>query len=196
MNLFIPVIVVIIFVIIWLLFDSKKPHVSGVLIKARSTVDGKLYQVQKSANKQDGTDAADVLANLNIANTKLIEHLKITNIPQLYINNLVTRYSNAELIENNPYDDDTSYLTSKRYIVMCLRDKNPIKVNGVWMYPFQDPNILRYVSFHELTHMALEETEHVDKFWNLFKFVLSEAEKIGIYKEIYGQFEYCGALMS
>ena len=41
-----------------------------------------------------------------------------------------------------------------------------------------------FVIIHELAHVASESIGHTDEFWKNFKFLLIEAEKIGIYKPI------------
>ena len=41
-----------------------------------------------------------------------------------------------------------------------------------------------FVALHELSHVASKSIGHTDEFWDNFKFILIESEKIGIYKPI------------
>ena len=52
-----------------------------------------------------------------------------------------------------------------------------------------------FVALHELSHVASKSIGHTDEFWDNFKFILIEAEKIGVYKPIdykNEKTEYCG----
>ena len=58
-----------------------------------------------------------------------------------------------------------------------------------------DLNTLTFVAIHELSHIASKSIGHNEEFWNNFKFLLEEAEIIGVYKpEDYKEDpkNYCG----
>jgi hypothetical protein len=58
-----------------------------------------------------------------------------------------------------------------------------------------DENTLTFVAIHELSHIATKSIGHTSEFWNNFKFLLENSEKIGIYNPInYKQdpVKYCG----
>jgi hypothetical protein len=58
-----------------------------------------------------------------------------------------------------------------------------------------DLNTLTFVALHELTHLMTSSIGHKKEFWDNFKFMLVQADKIGIYKPInYSRkpSEYCG----
>ena len=47
-----------------------------------------------------------------------------------------------------------------------------------------DINTLTYVALHELAHVCSESIGHTPEFWDNFKFLLIEAEKLGYYKPV------------
>ena len=52
-----------------------------------------------------------------------------------------------------------------------------------------------FVATHELAHVATKSIGHTEEFWNNFKFLLKEADKINVYKpEDYkkNSRRYCG----
>jgi len=58
-----------------------------------------------------------------------------------------------------------------------------------------DSNTLMFVAIHELSHIATQSIGHTKEFWENFKFLLKESEKINIYNPIdYKKKpeEYCG----
>ena len=73
-------------------------------------------------------------------------------------------------------------------IAFCL---NTEKKNGQLI----DENTLMFVATHELAHVATKSIGHTEEFWNNFKFLLKEADKINVYKpEDYkkNSRRYCG----
>ena len=58
-----------------------------------------------------------------------------------------------------------------------------------------DLNTLVFVALHELTHLMTSSIGHKKDFWDNFKFMLEEANEIGVYQPVnYAQKpqEYCG----
>ena len=47
-----------------------------------------------------------------------------------------------------------------------------------------DINTLTFVALHELAHVATKSIGHTDEFWANFKFLLQQAQQIGVYKPI------------
>lgn len=84
---------------------------------------------------------------------------------------LVTRYRPNRLEENQPTSkDDTSWEEGKgERIALCLREQQTGK------FDFIDPDLVKFVAIHELTHIAANTLEHPDYFWKVFKFLLVEA---------------------
>lgn len=84
---------------------------------------------------------------------------------------LVTRYRPNYLEENQPTSSkDTSWAEGKGdRIALCLREQHSGK------YEFIDPEIIKFVAIHELTHIAANTLSHPYYFWKVFKFLLTEA---------------------
>jgi hypothetical protein len=82
----------------------------------------------------------------------------------------------------------TSYTINKgEKIVFCLRSKV--------LHNIHDMNTLQYVSIHELSHVSCPEYGHTPLFKEIFKFLLVQANKIGVYKiQDYrrNSVDYCG----
>ena len=58
-----------------------------------------------------------------------------------------------------------------------------------------DANTLTFVALHELSHIATKSVGHNEEFWDNFSFILGEASKINIYKQIdykKNPARYCG----
>ena len=56
-------------------------------------------------------------------------------------------------------------------------------------------NTIFFVVLHELAHIMTQSVGHTDEFWKNFKFILKNAVKLNIYKEIdYSKYpkKYCG----
>lgn len=69
----------------------------------------------------------------------------------------------------------TSYNVNKgEEMVFCLRHKPSLNLHNI--------NDLVYVAVHEMAHSGCPENGHTHLFNKIFKFYLSEAVKIGIYK--------------
>ena len=151
-----------------------------------SYVDGQEHRVQ--CDYADKEKAADLLADLNSVAEQLIEHLDNkygdkNNDRGKMTRNLRQRYRGYErLVETDPNNkiNDTSYTLDKGYLVsMCLRkskDKN--------LSDFHSKNLLRFVFVHELTHIAANVQQHPQRFWDAFRWMLSEAVLIGLYQPI------------
>jgi hypothetical protein len=84
---------------------------------------------------------------------------------------LVTRYRPNYLEENQPTSSaDTSWAEGKgERIALCLREQNSGEYN------FIDPDLIKFVAIHELTHIAANTLQHPYYFWKIFKFLLIEA---------------------
>jgi hypothetical protein len=122
-------------------------------------------------------EAKSLLKILDDNGNKLIKHLS-KNYPDLYITeNLLSRYKTDSIRETHPSEvDDTSYTINKGEILsMCLR-----KPDGT----FHDMSLLMYVYLHELAHIAENDDQHTDTFWETYLFLIKHAIDIGIYTPI------------
>ena len=156
--------------------------------------------------------AADTMDRLNTVAHKLIDHMitkyvhgtgldEIREEKRQEVIDLVQRlkknFKTAALEENIPSRSggDTSYVMNKGdTFAMCLRD--PLNDNEV---DDDIMNELRFVLFHEMSHLADVNFGHEKSFWNTFRFVLQEATLTGLYEPInYKRIHkpYCGIKIS
>ena len=152
-----------------------------------SDVDGKKYCVRDDKKVKE---SADLLAKATNNCKQLIAHLK-----QKYNNSdervvrLIKNFKAEKVYEILPTSKFTAYSENKgEKLAFCL---NTTKKG----HEAIDINTLTFVALHELSHIATIEVGHTETFWRNFKFLLKEAEEIGIYKVIdYSKKpkQYCG----
>ena len=58
---------------------------------------------------------------------------------------------------------------------LCLRQRDGSE-------KLVDPNVMMFVSLHEMAHMITESIGHEPEFWNNFGWLLREAEQRNLYK--------------
>jgi hypothetical protein len=140
-----------------------------------SDVDGKKYCVRERAKL---TLAADRLATVNQKMDKLVQHCKETYPNRENVKRLVAGYNPKQIYETLPTSEYTAYSQNKgEKLAFCL---NTEKEGGNLI----DPNTLTFVALHELSHIANKSIGHNDEFWDNFRFILGEANKIGIYTPV------------
>ena len=83
------------------------------------------------------------------------------------------------------YKDDSSYCINKKKIYLCMTHKNnPSK--------YYDDNQLMYVLAHELSHVLCPSIGHTEEFYEIFRILLSEFEKVNLYSyNIKNDQNYC-----
>ena len=149
-----------------------------------SHVDGLPYRVHES--HIGAQQAADTLAALNGRVLALLRYLR-----REYVRSggagasparrdvaarLLARYNPDSLAENSPNDPsgDTSYTIDKGAVIaLCLRDREAHEIH--------DLDTLTFVALHELTHVAIKDTDHPPRFWEAFRFILEAAEAAGVF---------------
>ena len=138
-----------------------------------STVDGKQYCVRERSKL---SLAADRLATVNQKMAKLVKHCQETYPDRDNVTRLVAGYNPRQIYETLPTSEFTAYSQNKgEKMAFCLnKEKNEDNLI--------DPNTLMFVALHELSHIATKSIGHKDEFWQNFKFLLGEADKVGIYK--------------
>ena len=140
-----------------------------------SNVDGKKYCVRER-NKLEL--AADRLAVVNEKMKKLVEHCYKTYPTRDNMKRLKEGYNPQKIMETLPTSEYTAYSQNKgEKMAFCLNTEK----EGNQLI---DPNTLMFVALHELSHIATKSIGHKDEFWQNFKFLLGEASKIGIYKQV------------
>jgi hypothetical protein len=163
-----------IFVIIILLFFYLKNHYAEVTY-VKSSIDGMNYLVRRLPDKQQ---AADTLAKLGNDMEKLIKHLLAKYPDNKDVKRMYENFNKKNMSESSPDSGYTSYSVDKgKRLVLCLRQKNSLNT-------FVNYNDLIYTVTHELIHTGVTDIGHTPHFWNQFRFVLTEAVELGIYKKI------------
>ena len=151
-----------------------------------SDVDGNKYCVRER-NKLKL--AADKLANVNVKLKQLVKHVGKKYPDRENGKRLVSKFNPKKIYETLPTSEYTAYSQNKgEKLAFCLNTKK----NGGKLI---DLNTLTFVAIHELSHIASKSIGHNEEFWNNFKFLLEEAEIIGVYKpEDYKEDpkNYCG----
>lgn len=129
-------------------------------------------------NEDDKKKAAALLHLLVEDVKKLIHHLKKNYQDKESVHLIVKRFNPKNISEGSPHNRDFTYTENKgQRLVMCLRDKETMALHH--------KNLLLFPLLHELAHQGVADyTGHGPEFIRVFKFLLSQAEEIGIYKPI------------
>jgi len=178
---------ILIFLILYFVYINL--YTDDNLIYERATFDNDYYWVR---NMSDRSQAANTLALIKSNMNKLIDYLQknINQFPEQMSNikDLVKRTRKIYIMETPKDEKFTSYTINKgEKIVLCLRSKV--------LHNIHDMNTLAYVYIHELGHCATLSYGHTAEFKENFKFLLVQANKIGIYKiQNYKRLpvDYCG----
>jgi len=175
----------IIFIIVIILFFYIKNYYAEV-IYVKSNVDGRNYLVRKLPDRQK---AADYLASVNADLQKLTKHVTAKYPDKPCVKRLFENFNPNNISEGSAESGYTSYSVNKgERMILCIRQKDAED-------SFVDPNVIRYVAFHEISHLATSSIGHDQEFWDNFKFMLTEAISIGLYKKVdfaSSPHAYCG----
>jgi hypothetical protein len=147
--------------------------------------DGRCYKVSTKYDKSTHQEASLLLAALNKFSVKFMKHLRNkflwerngTPAQQDIVLFLLNNYNPDAIIENAPDSDvNTSYVEDKgKVFAICLREKESGKNKFIPMHE------LEFVVIHEMTHLGTRTIGHGREFWVNFKFLLQEANDIGIH---------------
>lgn len=197
----------------------------GDTVAMRSSVDGMTYRVHPQHG--DPLAAANRLATLNERLIALMRHLKHKygpaaadpswreNFPNRAraVAMLLARYNPDNLAENSPLDPtgDSAYTLDKGALVaICLRERDPrlkscLKHGCPGVDPtkmqMEDLDLTTFVAIHEMGHISINDIDHPPRFWSAFKFLLLEADEIGVLRGEDTNYEqkplqYCGLAVS
>lgn len=178
---------ILIFLILYFVYINL--YTDDNLIYEKATFDNDYYWVR---NMSDKSQAANTLAVIKSNMNKLINYLQsnINDFPEYASNikDLVKRTRKIYIMETPKDEKFTSYTINKgEKIVFCLRSKV--------LHNIHDINTIMYVVIHEMAHVCTVSYGHTPEFKKNFKFLLVQANKIGIYKiEDYrlNPADYCG----
>ena len=172
-----------IFISIKIYYDSDLFQLTCIV----SDVDGKKYCVRERKNLKK---ASNLLASTTENMSKLVNYLHETYDEKENVSLLYKNYNPRKIKEILPTSEYTAYSENKgEKIAFCLGENKEDVDNLI------DQNTLMFVALHELSHLATKSIGHTQEFWDNFKFILQESEKIGIYRPIdykKNKTNYCG----
>lgn len=152
-----------------------------------SDVDSKKYCVRERTSLKA---AADKLAITTNSLKDLVKYCAKNFPDKPCIKRLTEKFNPKKIQETLPTSTYTAYSENKgEKIAFCLEKKQG---GGSGLI---DNNTLMFVALHELAHVASKSVGHTKEFWDNFKFLLQQAEKINIYTPVdYKNTpqEYCG----
>ena len=151
----------------------------------KSKTNNKEYYVRKLPDKQE---AADKLGSLSIKLRDLINHCEKKGTKKEEIERLSKNFNSEIITENIPGSRFVAYSVNKGdELSICIREKNTEK--------FIEDNTVIFVAIHEMAHIMTKEIGHPPEFWDNMKYLLENAEEMGIYiPEDYAKkpVDYCG----
>jgi len=178
------VLIILILIIIYRIYINSDTFQLKCIV---SDVNGKKYCVRE---REKIEDAADRLAEVNERLIKLVDYCIKTYPSDERCKRLVKRFNPNKIVEILPTSEYTAYSENKgEKLAFCLDVKKEETSNLI------DLNTLTYVAIHELSHVCTVSIGHTPEFWENYKFLLVNAEKINIYKPVDYKNkpqEYCG----
>lgn len=199
MSLYVKIFVVCILIFLIYRFVRNYQEIEYIT----SDIDNKVYMIRRgySKSKEFLLKSANTLANINNRVEKLIEFLQknYSDDPNknYFIKKLRENYNSYMISEGSLDPRYTTYTVDKQDMHICLRTRDQYE-------NIYDIDLLMYVVLHELAHLCNFDKYgspiigHGFEFKFIFKFLVEEAIKIGIYKFIdYSRNpqEYCGILI-
>ena len=180
--------------IIFIIIIGIKIYLQSDLFNLRciiSDVNGNKYCVRDRSKLEL---AADKLAHINNRMNELVSYLAKKYPDRDNVQRLVKGYNPQKIYETLPTSEYTAYSENKgEKLAFCLDTEKNSKGRLI------DTNTLMYVALHELSHIATKSIGHTDEFWQNFKFIITEAKKIGVYNPIDYKNQparYCGMNIS
>jgi hypothetical protein len=197
-------IVIILGIILIIYFLYHMIYTYSEIKYVKSDLDGKIYLIRRGNNKSEKflKDSANTLAAINKNVVELIDYLF-----KNYSNHHDKFYFIKKLKENyKPYIISeaavdpryTTYTIDKSDVHICLRTRDTNE-------KVYDMNILMYVVLHELAHFCNYNKNgeailgHGSEFRFIFKFLVEQSIKIGIYNHVNYSAEpreYCGIMIT
>lgn len=171
-NIFAYVLVVFVLVFsIKIYFESDAFNLKCII----SNEDGNTYCVRETPKLQL---VADLLARTTIKMKKLVKYMADKYPDRENVKRLVNNFNPQKINETLPTSKFTAYSENKgEKLAFCTTTKK----NGSKLI---DENTLTFVAIHELSHIMTKSVGHTDEFWQNFKFLLQNAEKIDVYNPV------------
>jgi len=170
----------------------------------KSDIDNRQYIIRRGKSKSLGylKDSANMLAEINLRITKLIEHFdkNFSNdeSKRYFISKLNENYGPHILSEAALDQRYTTFTVDKKDMHICLRTRDTAE-------KIYDINTLMYVILHELAHLCNFDKNgnaiqgHGHEFKMIFKFFVVEAIKINVYEYVdysVNPHSYCGIFIN
>ena len=200
----IETIVIILGVILVIYFLYHMIYTYSEIKYVKSDVDGNVYLIRRGNNKSEKflKDSANTLALINKNVIGLVDYLfkNFNNRDDkfYFIKKLKENYKQYIISEAAVDPRYTTYTIDKRDMHICLRTRDTNE-------KVYDMNILMYVILHELAHLCNYNKNgeailgHGSEFRDIFKFLVEESIKIGIYNHVNYSAEpreYCGIMIT
>ncbi len=167
-------------------FFAYYDKTNGKMVYIKSNIDQQEYLVDNSPRKQE---FADLLGEVNTRFKRLIKCMKTSCETDKkctpysdIVERLSSKYDNLDL-QQSIDPKYTSYTLNKKSIKLCLTMRDDAD-NLV------DINTLMFCVLHEVSHLGCTRqtnkkcVHHNEDFWDVFKFILKESVKCGIYESI------------
>ena len=164
-------IIMFVIIIIYCYYNSDYIQLKCIV----SDKDGEKYCVR---NRKDLKKAANVLAEVNIKLKKLVNHMKEKYPDKENVKRLEKNYKPNKIKEILPTSKHVAYSENKGESLAFCVNKEKGGDNII------DINTLSFVALHELSHIMTLSIGHTKEFWDNFKFILIEANKIKIYSPV------------
>lgn len=169
-NAFCVILLFIFITFVWLYCLKKKDFELKCIVANK---DGNTYCVRENKNMKE---SAELLAEATNKMNDLVSHVE-KNFPENEaVKRLVKGYNPKKISETLPNSTLVAYTENKSKMMFCLTENKDSETKLI------DINTLMFVAIHELSHIASKSIGHKQEFWDNFKFLLVESEKIGIYK--------------
>lgn len=167
-------------------------------------LDGKTYMIRRGNNHTQTffKESANALATINQRMEKLIDYLEknysLDSSKNYFIKKLKQNYNPYMISEAAVDKRYTTYTVDKQNMHICLRTRNAEE-------KVYDMNTLMYVVLHESAHLANYTSDgtavigHGTEFKMIFRFLVEQAIKIGIYNYVdYANIPqpYCGIVIN
>jgi hypothetical protein len=183
-------IALIILLVILVYYYISNMHLVTISLPGR----GEKYMVSNLYG--DEVESAKLMSKINDNIIGVLRHMKNKYIgsnsyPSHLVQiteNMLYNYNPEVIIENVPGGGDTSYTINKgKRMYICIRDFKGRRL---------DPHTITFVVLHELSHIGhYYGWGHGQSYWEVFKFVLKEAEESGFHYPIdysLQPIKYCG----
>lgn len=171
-NIFAYILVVFVLVFsVKIYFESDAFNLKCII----SNEDGNTYCVRETPKLQL---VADLLARTTVKMKKLVKYMGEKYPDRENVKRLVNNFNPQKINETLPTSKFTAYSENKgEKLAFCTTTKK----NGNKLI---DENTLTFVAIHELSHIMTKSVGHTDEFWQNFKFLLQNAEKIDVYHPV------------